>query len=134
MKLIEESEEVSGSIISEEFYKRLFEASPTMIDLFKGVSSMKKQQYLLWSMLGTAVLKLDDSEFLKNVLQDLGERHKTYGVTKEHYAIFKQCFISTIILHYQQKPGCVDSEELRDSWDCVLDFLARVMLGELPCN
>jgi hemoglobin-like flavoprotein len=65
------------------FYQRLFEVAPQVKPLFKG--DMKTQGKKLMSMINTVVVGLDRLDALLPAIQDLGKRHKAYGVKDADY-------------------------------------------------
>lgn len=65
------------------FYDRLFEIAPDTRPLFNG--DMKEQGRKLMSAIKTLVAGLDRPERIIPVLEELGRRHKDYGVTEDHY-------------------------------------------------
>ena len=65
------------------FYQRLFEIAPEVKPLFKG--DMKTQGKKLMSMINTVVVGLDRLDTLVPAIQELGRRHKSYGVKDADY-------------------------------------------------
>ena len=65
-------------IVGRTFYERLFETHPEIRTLFKG--DMEAQGEQLMDMIGAAVAGLDDLETLIPIVQQLGARHRKYGV------------------------------------------------------
>src|SRR5687768_9352481 len=68
---------------AELFYRRLFEIAPHVIPLFKG--DMKAQGKKLMGMINTVVIGLDRLDAIVPAIQDLGKRHKAYGVQNADY-------------------------------------------------
>jgi len=66
------------------FYDRLFEIAPEVRSMFP--QDLTEQKKKLMGMLGTAVGSLHKLETILPAVQDLGKRHKGYGVTAAHYA------------------------------------------------
>jgi hemoglobin-like flavoprotein len=66
------------------FYERLFEIDPTTRPLFAGVD-LAAQRKKLVHVLGTAVAGLDRLDALMPALEELGRRHREYGVVGSHY-------------------------------------------------
>jgi hemoglobin-like flavoprotein len=66
------------------FYDRLFELAPDVRPMFK--ASLDQQVRKLADMLGWIIVNLDDPGTMMTTLQQLGVRHKEYGVVVDHYA------------------------------------------------
>ena len=66
------------------FYNRLFEIDPTTRALFR-TTNMAEQRKKLMHVLGAALQGLDDLDALLPVVENLGRRHRTYGVAGAHY-------------------------------------------------
>jgi hemoglobin-like flavoprotein len=65
------------------FYERLFVLDPTLRSLFHG--DMREQGRKLMAMLQMVVAGLSRLEELVPSVQQLGVRHRGYGVTDAHY-------------------------------------------------
>lgn len=106
---------------AEIFYGKLFEKDPSLKSLFKG--DMKEQGKKLMTMIGVAVGSLKKPEVLIPVVQDLGKRHKDYGVTDEMYDVVGESLIETLAT------GLGDSftAEAKDAWVEVYTVLATTM-------
>jgi hemoglobin-like flavoprotein len=66
------------------FYNRLFEIDPTTRALFKA-TNMAEQRQKLMQTLSVAVQGLDNLDALVPAIEDMGRRHRGYGVTGAHY-------------------------------------------------
>ena len=76
------------------FYAKLFELDPSLESMFKG--DMKEQGAKLMKTLGIAIKSLDKLDVLVPVLQDLGRRHKDYGVLPAHYQTVATALLDTL--------------------------------------
>ncbi len=76
------------------FYQRLFELDPSLRELFK--SDMVAQGDKLISMIGVAIGSLDKPERLLPIIQDLGRRHRGYGVQDRHYETVGNALLWTL--------------------------------------
>ena len=65
------------------FYQRLFELDEDLRPMFH--PDMDQQRRLLMKMIAIAVERLDDLDSLVPVVQNLGQRHRGYGVEPSHY-------------------------------------------------
>jgi len=107
---------------AELFYTRLFTLRPDLRPLFKG--DMKDQGRKLMSILRTAVRGLDNLEKLVPVVQDLGRRHKDYGVHPDHYDTVGQALLWTL----EQGLGSAFTPLVRDAWAKTYGVLAATMI------
>jgi hemoglobin-like flavoprotein len=99
---------------AELFYNNLFTADPTLQALFKG--NMAEQGKKLMQMIGAAVNKLTDLDALVPILQNLGQRHATYGVLPA---------LKTL----EQGLGAAFTPEVKAAWTAVYGVMAQVMIA-----
>lgn len=109
-------------VVGRTFYERLFETNPEIKPLFKG--DMESQGERLMDMIGTAVAGLDDLEKLIPILQELGARHRKYGVEVSHYGAVAEALIWTL------EQGLADAftPDIRAAWVNVYGVLAETMI------
>jgi hemoglobin-like flavoprotein len=103
------------------FYERLFVLDPTLKPLFKG--DMAEQGRKLMAMIGTAVANLDRLETIVPAVQDLGRRHKTYGVLPESYDTVAVALLWTL----GQGLGEAFTPSVEAAWIEVYTILVTVM-------
>ena len=92
------------------FYARLFELAPEVRPMFK--SSFDIQVRKLADTLAWIVANLDDPGTMMTTLQQLGVRHKEYGVVVDHYAPVG----SALIRMFQVTLGNRFTPEMEDAW------------------
>ena len=109
-------------VVGRTFYERLFETNPEIKPLFKG--DLESQGEQLIDMIGTAVAGLDDLEKLIPILQELGARHRKYGVEVSHYGAVAEALIWTL------EQGLADAftPDIRAAWVNVYGVLAETMI------
>lgn len=109
-------------VVGRTFYERLFETNPDLQKLFTG--DMEAQGEQLMDMIGTAVAGLDDLDTLIPIVQQLGTRHRKYGVETTHYGAVAEALIWTL------EQGLADAftPELRTAWVNVYGVLAETMI------
>lgn len=105
------------------FYAHLFETAPQVRPMFAGVD-MAVQGTMLMNMIAAAVKGLDRLDELKPVLEDLGRRHATYGVSIEHYAAVEECLLHTI----STIMGKDFTLDVRLAWTKIYNFIAETMI------
>jgi hemoglobin-like flavoprotein len=109
-------------VVGRTFYERLFETNPELKTLFKG--DMESQGEQLMDMIGAAVAGLDDLDKLVPVVQQLGARHRKYGVQVAHYGAVAEALIWTL------EQGLADAftPDIRAAWVNVYGVLAETMI------
>ena len=105
------------------FYARLFELDPALKSLFRG--DMAEQGKRLMAMIGAAVQGLDDLESLVPVVQDLGRRHRRYGVKTGHYESVGRALLDTLA----QGLGEAFTDDVKRAWTTVYGVLSTTMIA-----
>jgi len=105
------------------FYQRLFELDPSLELMFRG--NMAEQRRMLMQMLTAAVKGLDRLDQLVPVLEHLGRRHATYGVTDAHYETVGSALIWTLKMGL----GRAFTADVRDAWVTVYGLISTTMKG-----
>lgn len=113
---VEENEGLFTSIIYEQLFTRL----PEVVTLFKD-TDIEKQKRLLMNSLGFMLKNLDNVEKLAEFLQNLGERHSSYGVEEKHFAVFQDA----IMVGLEKCLGDSWNENTSNFWQ---EFLSNIML------
>ena len=96
MRLIAESYDLVsvGRRFARNFYTRLFEISPEIRRLFP--EDISVQVVKLTDMLHILVNKLDRPHELVSLLEELGTRHRGYGVSAHHFAPVGRALFDTL--------------------------------------
>jgi len=110
------------------FYERLFSIAPQVRHMFK--ADLTSQGMMLMQSLGAAVALLDNPERLILLLEGLGQRHKGYGVTEEHFAPVGQALLWTL----EQGLGADFSGPTREAWTELFDTVQCFMLKGLQAR
>ena len=105
------------------FYNRLFELDPDIKPLFAN-TNIHVQSTKLLQMIATVVTSLDRLEQLTPTLKDLGQRHITYGVKREHYAIVGQALMSALA----HVLGAEFTPEAEDAWNHVYNVMVSITI------
>ena len=106
---------------AELFYNRLFEIAPELRSMFPDDISEQKKK--LMAVLKVAVNGLKNPDKLIPVVQELGVRHKNYGVVDDHYGVVGEALLWTL----EQGLGDAFSPEVHEAWVEVYGLLATVM-------
>lgn len=107
---------------AELFYDRLFEVAPNFRQRFP--EDMAEQKRKLMATLKIAVAGLDDPDRLIPIVQELGKRHKGYGVEDGDYATVAGALLWTL----EQGLGEAYTPEVVDAWAAVYGLLSTVMI------
>lgn len=103
------------------FYERLFAIAPELKPLFK--TDIREQARKLMDTLGVAVSALRDMPALTLTLQDLGRRHRGYGVSEKHYAKVGEALIWTL----EKGLGPAFDAQTRTAWTELYRTVAATM-------
>jgi hemoglobin-like flavoprotein len=106
-----------------EFYRRLFEADPSLKPMFRGDATEQGEK--LMAMIGAAVRLAPKPELLAGVLGPLGARHAGYGVEARHYDTVGAALLETLAALL----GDAFTPAQRAAWTNFYGTLARVMLA-----
>lgn len=103
------------------FYDRLFELAPAVRPMFP--QDLGEQKKKLIGMLATAVNSLHKLDTIVPAVQDLGRRHKRYGVTAEHYTPVGAALLWTL----EKGLGEAFTPDVKGAWTEAYTTLAGVM-------
>ena len=103
------------------FYDRLFEIAPAVRPMFP--EDLGEQKKKLIGMLATAVNGLHKLYTIVPAVQDLGRRHKGYGVSDEHYTPVGAALLWTL----EKGLGAEFTPDVKSAWTEAYTTLAGVM-------
>src|SRR5262245_2459315 len=103
------------------FYDRLFEIAPDVRKLFP--ADLAVQKVKLMAMLAKVVNNLHQLEAILPSLRQLGERHRHYGVSADHYAPVGAAILWTL----EQGLGSAFSPDVKAAWTEAYYALAGAM-------
>ena len=104
------------------FYDNLFEANPELRPMFS--SSRQRQSRKFLQSLRLIVNSLDEPERSIAVLEQLGERHRGYGVQPAHYEVAGSVLIATLADLF----GDEFTHPVRDAWQSAFGMISSVMM------
>ncbi|RAY12468.1 hypothetical protein DPM19_25360 [Actinomadura craniellae] len=111
----------NGDDVAAYFYADLFERDPALRPMFP--ASMAKQHEMLLTALTQIVGLVDNVPDLVPYLQDLGRRHRGYGVTDDHYPVVGASLLATL-RHFS---GPEWDETLEQDWSAAYGVVADTM-------
>jgi nitric oxide dioxygenase len=103
------------------FYRRLFEIRPQLRLLFK--NDIQGQGRKLMDILGFAVREIGNPSYLSPVLEELGKKHRNYGVRLEDYETGAEALLQTL----REMLGSYFTSEVQEAWVSAYAFLANSM-------
>ena len=106
---------------AELFYGKLFSLDPAIQPLFKG--DMKEQGKKLMTMITTAVNGLSRLDAIVPAVQELGRRHRGYGVKPQHYESVGTALLWTL----GQGLGEEFTPEVERAWVVTYEVLSTTM-------
>jgi NAD(P)H-flavin reductase/hemoglobin-like flavoprotein len=110
-----------GPVVMEDFYTRLFSASPETRALFP--VDMTAQRERMFATLAQVVWGLDNQPACAQMLAQLGRDHRRYGVTAKHYRGFFAALCDTVADHL-----CASwTAEAETAWRTALDYISAAM-------
>lgn len=110
------------------FYERLFTSVPDTRALFR--NDVESQARNLMEMLTVALAMLNDPGGLDALLERLGERHRGYGVRREHYGAAREALLWTL----ETSLGEGFTPQTREAWTNLYDQMAQAMLAGEPAE
>jgi len=108
--------------VSELFYDRLFEIDPGIGDMFDGID-MENQRNKLIQALALVVESLDQIDDIIPIVETLGRRHASYGVTDRHYETVGAALLWTL------EKGLSESwtADVKTAWTTAYTTIANIM-------
>jgi hemoglobin-like flavoprotein len=103
------------------FYDRLFTIAPDVRSMFP--TDLSEQKKKLIQVLATAVTNLHQVEKILPVVEELGRKHVTYGVTEKHYDPVGAALLWTL----EQGLGPDFSPHVKAAWTETYTTVASVM-------
>ena len=111
----------AADAVATQFYARLFALDPALRVLFE--SDMREQRHKLMRMLAAIVDELDQPALIVAEVVALGQRHVSYGVLAEHYAVVEQALLWALA----QQLGEGWTEEVAAAWRAAYTLVAATM-------
>lgn len=109
-------------LVADTFYSRLFFDHPELRRMFP--KNMNEQYKKLVDMLSAMVARLENIETLKQDIQEMGRRHRGYGVQNKHYEMVGAALLWTL----EQGIGSDWDEATAEAWGACYGLIADMML------
>jgi len=114
----------SGEVLTDYFYKRMFEHNPELKSVFNmGNQANGKQKHALAGAVLAYAEHIDNPSVLINVLKGIGNKHVSLNIQAQDYAIVGAHLIASI----QEVLGDVATPELVEAWTTAYNELAAIM-------
>jgi nitric oxide dioxygenase len=104
------------------FYQRLFAAAPQTEAMFADVGA---QQRKLTDELTAMVAMLHDLDTLESRAQELGDRHRGYGVRAGHYRVARTAMADTL----RDVLGDEFGEDQEEAWNRATSLITELMMS-----
>ena len=104
-------------------YQQLFTDYPQAQPLF-AQTNIRRQEGALMATLATVIAGVQRGDNLIPTLQQLGHRHKGYGVKAEHYPILRVVLLATF--HHYLGPRF--TPQMQQAWDEAFEMISAEML------
>ena len=112
------------------FYKNLLTDYPELQPLFSETDMEAQEQKLIMSLV-LVVQNLHSPDYLKSVLQNLGERHVSYGTKQEHYEMVGAALLKT----FESYLGTDWTPNVKQAWTDAYGAIVDMMLiGAKPAE
>ncbi|WP_019507993.1 globin domain-containing protein [Pleurocapsa sp. PCC 7319] len=115
--------EPQGSAFAASFYQNLFAAYPETQQLFAKTDIGKQEKKFINSLV-LLVESLRQPEILKQILADLGSRHKQYGTLPQYYPLVGDILLQTFAEYLQQDW----TDEVKQAWVTTYNTVTNMML------
>ncbi|MBQ0137751.1 MAG: NO-inducible flavohemoprotein [Kurthia sp.] len=119
--------EVHGVTITKTFYKNLFEANPSLLNIFNQTNQAKgRQQTALANTVYAAAVHIEKLETIIPVVKQIAQKHRSLGVLPEHYPIVGEFLLRAI----KEVLGDAATDEIIEAWGQAYGVIADVFIQE----
>ncbi|CAN5271859.1 hypothetical protein BH09BAC4_BH09BAC4_07400 [soil metagenome] len=115
--------QVDPALLGEVFYAKLFMEHPALRPLF--TTPLDQQYKKLVEMMNVLIARLDRPAEVMPSVEQLGVRHRGYGVKPEHYAQLENSLLWTL----QTGLGYRWNEEVKAAWTSLYQVVATTMIN-----
>jgi len=114
-----------GTEITSHFYKRMFQNHPELLNIFNHANQQKgRQQTSLANTLYAAASHIDQLESILPVVKQIGHKHRSLGVRKEHYPIVGENLLAAMKEVLQEAA----TKEVITAWAEAYEVIANVFI------
>ncbi|MBS2967399.1 NO-inducible flavohemoprotein [Metabacillus sp. KIGAM252] len=116
-----------GTAITSCFYKNMFHDHPELLNLFNQSNQKQgRQQKALAQAVLAAAANIDNLEVILPVVKQVGHKHRSLGVKKEHYPIVGKYLLEAM----KEVLGDQATDEVISAWGEAYGVIAGVFIGE----
>lgn len=117
----------SGEVLTDFFYKRMFEHNPGLKSVFNmGNQANGKQKQALAAAVLAYAEHIDNPTVLIDVLKGIGNKHVSLNIQAQDYTIVGRHLIASIREVLGEK---IATPELLEAWTLAYNELAEIMIG-----
>jgi nitric oxide dioxygenase len=114
-----------GTEITTHFYKRMFSNHPELLNIFNHANQEKgRQPTALANTLYAAARHIDELEKLIPAVKQIGHKHRSLGVKKEHYPIVGENLLAAM----KEVLGNAITDEVLKAWEEAYGVIAKVFI------
>jgi nitric oxide dioxygenase len=114
-----------GVEITTYFYEKLFEAHPSLLNIFNHANQKKgRQQTALANTVYAAATYIDQLEVLIPAVKQIAHKHRSLGVKEEHYPIVGEFLLKAI----KDVLGDAATPEIINAWAEAYGVIAQVFI------
>lgn len=119
--------EIHGVTITKTFYKNLFEANPSLFNIFNQTNQTKgRQQTALANTVYAAAVHIEKLEAIIPVVKQIAQKHRSLGVLPQHYPIVGEFLLRAI----KEVLGDAATDEIIEAWGQAYGVIADVFIQE----
>ncbi|MDQ0162923.1 NO-inducible flavohemoprotein [Aeribacillus alveayuensis] len=114
-----------GTEITTHFYKRMFSNHPELLNIFNHANQEKgRQPTALANTLYAAASHIDELEKLIPAVKQIGHKHRSLGIKKEHYPIVGENLLAAM----KEVLGDAITDEVLKAWEEAYGVIAKVFI------
>jgi len=114
-----------GTEITKHFYKRMFSNHPELLNIFNHANQEQgRQPTALANSLYAAASNIDQLENILPVVKQIGHKHRSLGVKKEHYPIVGENLLAAM----KEVLGDAATDDVLKAWEEAYGVIAKVFI------
>lgn len=118
--------EAHGSTITTRFYEMMFKNHPELLNIFNHANQKQgRQQQALANAVYAAAKHIDNLEAILPVVNQIGEKHRSLGIKKEHYPIVGK----HLLLAIKDVLGPAATDDIINAWEEAYGVIANVFIS-----
>lgn len=117
--------ENAGSALTAHFYQRMFSHHPELKNIFNLTNQKTgRQQVALFEAIASYAKHIEDLEHLSSAVERIAQKHTSFSIQPEHYAIVGHHLIETL----RELAPDAFTTEVEEAWSEAYSFLANIFI------